>query len=136
MKSVLFSLTLFVAILMVIITFYFDKIFVFGVFAISIYLGFLLGIIKGFKLIEQAITELEHLQKKEVAMKPRVSIVYDNDGKHARANCSVCGAMVYQTCGLYPLKVALGGERPYCQHCGQNLSDDIDLDENHYCNCV
>jgi hypothetical protein len=56
MKFVLFSFTLFVAILMVIITFYFDKIFVFGVFAISIYLGFLLGIIKGFKLLEQALT--------------------------------------------------------------------------------
>lgn len=86
--------------------------------------------------LNNVLPELDRLQKKETPMKPKVSIVYDNDGKHARANCSVCGAMVYQTCGLYPLKVALGGERPYCQHCGQHLSDDIDMNENHYCECV
>ena len=86
--------------------------------------------------VHKSLTELERLQKKEIPMKPKVSIVYDNDGKHARANCSVCGAMVYQTCDLYPLKLALGGERPYCQHCGQHLSDDIDTNENHYCECV
>lgn len=82
------------------------------------------------------IKELETLRKKEIPMKPLVSIVYESDNKQVRANCKACGAMVYQTCDLLPLKVAIGGERPYCQHCGQHLSDDIDLNENHYCNAV
>ena len=80
--------------------------------------------------------ELEKLRAKEAPMKPIVSIIYENSTKEVRANCPKCGAMVYQTCSLYALKEVLDGEKPYCQHCGQHLSDDIELDEDKYCNSI
>ena len=87
-------------------------------------------------VIDNAIEELETLRKKDTPLEPLVSIVYENNKKQIRANCKICGAMIYQTCDLLPLKEALNGERPYCQHCGQRQSADINLNENHYCNSI
>lgn len=86
-------------------------------------------------IMEQSEKCLQELVEKETPLLPRVSINY-KDGKleYARANCKKCGAMLYQTCGLYPLKEALDGERPYCQHCGQKQSAEFSTNENDY-NC-
>jgi hypothetical protein len=77
--------------------------------------------------------ELAELKEKQIKVLPKVSIHYEHSElKYARANCPVCGAMVYQTCGLLPLQVAISGERPYCQHCGQHLSSNFSINENDY----
>jgi len=61
-----------------------------------------------------------------VLEKPPLSIspLSEDDGKEPRrlkANCGVCGAMLYEADSIYTFKEVFDVERPYCFHCGNRI---------------
>ena len=60
-------------------------------------------------IIANALTELERLQKKEVAMKPIKGI----DGRDDCYDCPVCNSIVHET--------YVSHNNKYCNNCGQKL---------------
>jgi len=82
------------------------------------------GFIKEFKAIEQALTELEELKKRDTPMKVKVNEILTKGAEHKRYTCPSCDYFFGYICTTTTECNVLRDN--FCHHCGQRLdwSDD------------